>query len=219
VIVDAATIAMTSMICSVVTGIEECTELLFAQMAPLLDERLREGRKCGKSQVLGRTPIANRIDLLNAFSLICQYHKEKTDDRPQAPSAGRCPPAKVYAAIATQNGMRNWWTADTRMDETSGGKAEFGFDKRGMVFRMDILTLNPGKQVIMKCHGDHPDWDGTTLTWTIEPRDNQTILHFTQGGLREVTDFMAGCNSMWGQLMFRIKGYVEGKNPGPQWTE
>ena len=51
------------------------------------------------------------------------------------------PAAKVYAAIATQNGMRNWWTADTQMEETTGGKAEFGFDKRGMVFRMDIKAL------------------------------------------------------------------------------
>ena len=27
------------------------------------------------------------------------------------------------------------------------------------------------------------------------------------------------CNSMWGNLMYRLKGYVEGMNLGPQWTE
>ena len=128
-------------------------------------------------------------------------------------------PTKVYAAIATQKGMRGWWTADTVMDEKAGGKAEFGFDKRGMVFRMDITKLDSGKQVVMKCHGDHPEWDGTTLTWTIAREDGQTVLHFTHSGWKKVTDFCAGCNSMWGNLMFRLKRYAETGKPNPQWTE
>lgn len=31
--------------------------------------------------------------------------------------------AKVYQAVATQNGMRHWWTADSQMEEKAGGKA------------------------------------------------------------------------------------------------
>lgn len=38
-------------------------------------------------------------------------------------------PAKVYAAIATQAGLRGWWTADSKTEDKAGGKAEFGFDK------------------------------------------------------------------------------------------
>jgi uncharacterized protein YndB with AHSA1/START domain len=128
-------------------------------------------------------------------------------------------PAKVYQAVATQNGMRNWWTADTQMDEKVGGKAEFGFDKRGMVFRMDVKKLEPGKKVVLECHGDHPEWSGTKLTFTLAPHDGQTILHLNHSGWKEVTDFSASCNSMWGNLLYRLKGYVEGKKPGPQWTE
>src|SRR5712692_7701297 len=35
------------------------------------------------------------------------------------------PPEKVYAALATQAGLRSWWTADTVADHKTGGKAEF----------------------------------------------------------------------------------------------
>jgi hypothetical protein len=105
------------------------------------------------------------------------------------------------------------------MDEKAGGKAEFGFDRRGMVFRMVVKKLDTGKQVVMQCHGDHPEWAGTTLTWTVDREGEKTILRFDHSGWREVTDFCASCNSMWGNLMFRLKGYVEGRNPGPQWTE
>ena len=128
-------------------------------------------------------------------------------------------PAKVYAAIATQAGLRSWWTADSTADEKTGGKAEFGFDKRGMVFRMKIETLEPGKRVVLSCHGDHPEWDGTLLTWDVSPENDGTILRFTHSQWKSVSDFCASCNSTWGELMFRLKDYAEGKNPGPHWKE
>lgn len=128
-------------------------------------------------------------------------------------------PQKVYAAIATQAGLREWWTADSRAEEKVGGKAEFGFDKRGMVFRMDIKQLDPGKRVVWNCHGDHPEWNGTVLTWDLSPQDGGTMLRFTQSGWKSISDFYASCNSTWGELMYRLKDYVEGKNPGPHWKE
>jgi hypothetical protein len=30
---------------------------------------------------------------------------------------------------------------------------------------------------------------------------------------------VATCNSTWGELMYRLKGYVDGKNPGPHWRQ
>ena len=66
-------------------------------------------------------------------------------------------PEKVYAAIATQAGLRSWWTADANAGQTVGGRAEFGFDKRGTVFRMKIEKLDPGKRVVWSCHGDNPE--------------------------------------------------------------
>jgi uncharacterized protein YndB with AHSA1/START domain len=74
------------------------------------------------------------------------------------------PPEKVYAAVATQAGLRSWWTADTTSDDKAGGKAEFGFDRRGMTFRMTIEMLDPGRKVVWNCHGDNPEWVDTTLT-------------------------------------------------------
>ena len=128
-------------------------------------------------------------------------------------------PDKVYAALTTPSGLRGWWTADVRADEKAGGKAEFGFEKRAIVFRMNIEKLEPGKQVVWTCHGDQPEWNGTTLTWNIAREGDATVLRFTQSGWREITDFCTSCNSMWGHLMFRLKAYVETGKTDPQWTE
>jgi uncharacterized protein YndB with AHSA1/START domain len=126
---------------------------------------------------------------------------------------------QVYAAIATQEGLRGWWTADSTAGKKQGGKAEFGFDKRGVVFRMRIETLEPGKKVVWTCHGDHPEWDGTTLTWTIAPEDGVSALRFTHSGWKSMSDYYAMCNSTWGELMYRLKAYVESGRPNPRWRE
>jgi uncharacterized protein YndB with AHSA1/START domain len=128
-------------------------------------------------------------------------------------------PAKVYSAVSTTDGNRGWWTADSKVEAKVGGKAEFGFDHRGMVFRMTVDKLIPEQEVVMSCHGDHPEWNGTTLTWKIRKDGDQTTLRLTHSGWKSMTDFCASCNSMWGQLMYRLKGFVEGNVPGPQWTE
>jgi len=126
-------------------------------------------------------------------------------------------PDQVYAALATADGLRRWWTADTKAEEKVGGKAEFGFENHQFTFRMAIENLEPGKQVVWHCLGDHPEWAGTTLTWTIAREDGATVLRFTQSGWKSISDFCASCNSTWGELMYRLKDDLEGKNPGPHW--
>jgi uncharacterized protein YndB with AHSA1/START domain len=127
------------------------------------------------------------------------------------------PPQKVYAAQATQVGLRAWWTADSTADEAVGGKAEFGFGNKGAIFRMTIATLDPARQVVWNCRGDNPEWDGTRLAWTITPDGSGSLLRFTQSGWKEMTDMVASCNSTWGELMYRLKDSAEGKHPGPHW--
>ena len=128
-------------------------------------------------------------------------------------------PPKVFAAIATSAGLRGWWTADSQTEDHASGKAEFGFDKRGTVFRMKIENREPDKRLIWKCHGDDPEWTGTTLTWGLSPKGEGTTLRFTHGDWKSANDYYAMCNATWGELIYRLKNYVEGKNPGPHWRE
>jgi uncharacterized protein YndB with AHSA1/START domain len=127
-------------------------------------------------------------------------------------------PQQVYAALATSSGLASWWTADAHAEQKVGGKAEFGFNKRSVMYRMTIDALDPGKQVAWSCHGDNPEWRGTTLTWTITADGAGSVLRFTHGNWKSASDFFAMCNSTWGELMYRLKGYLEGNAPGPRWT-
>lgn len=128
-------------------------------------------------------------------------------------------PRKVYDALATQTGLRGWWTADSTADERVGGHAQFGFMKRAVVFKMTIEELTPPARVVWACHGDRDEWRGTKLTWEVVPEGQGAILRFRHANWQTASHFFASCNSTWGELMYRLKAYVEGKNPGPHWTE
>jgi uncharacterized protein YndB with AHSA1/START domain len=128
-------------------------------------------------------------------------------------------PEQVFAALATSGGLRGWWTADSTADTKVSGKAEFGFNNRQVMFRMTIEELEPGKRVVWRCHGDSPEWIGTTLTWDIAPTEGGSVLRFSQNGWQSMSEMYALCNTTWGELMYRMKLYLEGGNPGPHWTE
>ncbi|MEE9181023.1 MAG: SRPBCC domain-containing protein [candidate division NC10 bacterium] len=128
-------------------------------------------------------------------------------------------PEKVYEAIATQKGLKGWWTGDSVAEPRVGSVAEFGFYNRKILFRMRIEELTPGKRVVWACIGEDDDWRGTRLTWDISQKDEKTFLHFIHGDWRSTSGHFALCNSTWGMLMYRLKDYVEGKDPGPYWKE
>ncbi len=129
------------------------------------------------------------------------------------------PPETVYASLATQAGLRGWWTRDAVAEEQIGSRAEFGFDHRSVVFRMSVEELVRGKRVGWSCHGDHPEWKGTRLVWEITPDGEGSVLRFRHQHWKEASDFFAMCNSTWGELIYRLRDHAEGKAPGPHWTE
>jgi uncharacterized protein YndB with AHSA1/START domain len=127
------------------------------------------------------------------------------------------PPEKVYAALATAAGLKGWWTADTVVDERVGGEAVFGFEQHNYIFRMTIEQLDPGRTVVWRCHGEHPEWDGTTLAWSVAREDGASMLRFSHSDWREMSEFCAMCNSTWGELLYRLKAYVESGRANPHW--
>jgi uncharacterized protein YndB with AHSA1/START domain len=128
-------------------------------------------------------------------------------------------PKDVYDAVATQRGMQGWWTGDTKMEEKLGGRVEFGFEQRAVVFRMRVEALEPGRRVAMSCSGDPAEWAGTTLEWNVRPNGEATTIDFCHGRWKGMTPYAAMCNSTWGELMYRLKNFVETRQPDPHWKK
>ena len=124
---------------------------------------------------------------------------------------------KVYSASCDASWPAELVEGGCQRRREGRPKAEFGFDKKAIVFGMKMEKLEPGKTVAWRCHGDQLEWNGTTLTWAW--RRMIKAVRFTHSRWKALTEMYAICSSSWGALMYRLKNYAEGRNPGPHWTE
>lgn len=131
----------------------------------------------------------------------------------------QAPPQTVYEALTTQEGLQNWWTVDTQALPEVGSLAVFGFFNRSTVFRMRIDELIPEKRVKWSCEGDVDEWIGTEIQFDLESDEGAgSKMRFQHKNWRSMEGIYAQCNTTWGNLMFRLKAFAEGKNPGPLFT-
>ena len=116
-------------------------------------------------------------------------------------------PQIVYNAITSQEGLANWWAKQTTAKREVGFVNVFTFGK----FRneMKVTKLVPEKRVEWECINSIEEWIGTGIYFDLEEKEGRTILRFTHGGWKEVTDTFAGCTYDWARFMTSLKSLCE----------
>lgn len=126
---------------------------------------------------------------------------------------------KVYDAVATEEGVRDWWTVFTKLENEVGGLAEFRFPKAGFYVKAEITELVPNKLVEWKIVDSlHPessgfqnlrDWEGTTIRFDIQPlSEKETVLQFTHIGLNEELECFEACQRGWTSYLSSLESLV-----------
>ena len=110
----------------------------------------------------------------------------------------KAPVQKVYEALASIEGISNWWTKDTT-GESAVGKilvARFltpdGEVKGSM--EIEVLDLQPDKKVHWKFNDGPPEWIGTEVTFELKQEENYTIVLFSHLNWAEEVEFKAHCS-------------------------
>jgi len=117
------------------------------------------------------------------------------------------PAEKVYEAVATVDGLKGWWTANTEGECKEGGKLTFRFPETGP--EMEVLELSPNEFIKWRCVDCVEEWKDTILTFDIEEKDGGTELLFAQSGWDYQSDFFAHCNMKWATFMLSLKEFCE----------
>lgn len=130
---------------------------------------------------------------------------------------------KLYNAIHTQEGVRNWWTNFAEISEEIGGISEFNFPAAGFYVITENEELLQYEEVVWKViESRHPeasgfedleDWVGTNIRFEIESlSDNECRLHFTHEGLTPQLECFNACENGWMHYLDSLKNYaVHGK--------
>jgi uncharacterized protein YndB with AHSA1/START domain len=119
----------------------------------------------------------------------------------------KTPPDRVYQAITTAEGIRNWWTRDASFDPAVGGLAEFGFYGRRFVVKAVIDELEPHLHV--KWRLTNSAWPGDIVEFDLKPEANHTRLVFAHRGFAEADQRYASATTRWGFYLLSLKQYLE----------
>ena len=125
------------------------------------------------------------------------------------------PVEKVYHALTDQKGLASWWTPVVAAQAKIESIAEFTFP--GIVLKMRISRLEPGRGVTWSVVEAVPDWNDTQVTWDLTPVPNGTKVLLGHRNYASTEGMYARFNISWAWHFISLKDYLEtGEGrPGP----
>jgi len=118
-------------------------------------------------------------------------------------------PERVYSALTTAEGVRNWWTRDVALGSRIGETGEFGFNEHRFVITVRIEELKPPARVGWKMISGAPGWDGTTIAFDLRAEGSGTILSFAHRGFMQTNEGYASATTRWGAYLVSLKQFLE----------
>ena len=116
----------------------------------------------------------------------------------------------VYEAVATKEGISEWWTRDgVRGESSEGSKLQFFFGQPQPAAVMEVTRLGRDGHVSWGCIEGEDEWVGTRLSFDLTSKDDETVVLFTHADWRSPSEFMAHCSARWAYFLLSLKSYVE----------
>jgi uncharacterized protein YndB with AHSA1/START domain len=110
--------------------------------------------------------------------------------------------SRIFKALTTVEGIRNWWSSDTDGEASEGGAFQF---RRN---RLDVTHADPSL-VTWRYSGPAADWLGTEIAFRLQPSEGQTMVLFSHTGWREPNEFMHHCSTKWATFLLSLKDLIE----------
>jgi uncharacterized protein YndB with AHSA1/START domain len=116
------------------------------------------------------------------------------------------PRERVFDAIGTVQGIRNWWTPIVTGSAEVGGELHLGFAGLDEYIVMRVDALEPGSLVRWTCveQTRRPEWRGTSVTFELTGTDGGCELSVSHTGLAPELVELG-----WERFLVSLAGYVE----------
>jgi uncharacterized protein YndB with AHSA1/START domain len=120
-------------------------------------------------------------------------------------------PERVYRALTTVDGIRNWWTRDAALDARVGGTGEFRFYEGKGVTTVRVDALDPPVRVGWKTISSNAPggWDGTAIAFDLRAEGEGTVLLFAHRGFAQTDEGYALVTTGWAYYLVSLQQYLE----------
>ncbi len=117
------------------------------------------------------------------------------------------PAERVFTAITTEDGIRQWWTRDATIEPKIGAAGEFGFYGKRFVAKVTVEELSPAAGVRWKV--TNAAWQGDDIEFKLKFEGTDTILLFAHRGYPRTNEAFASATTRWGFYLFSLKRYLQ----------
>ena len=119
---------------------------------------------------------------------------------------------RVYAALATIDGVAGWLTS-AQGDYKVGGAIKLRFIKAdGREFGScdaKVLELRPAERVLWQVMDGPADWIGTKISFDLKQAGDHAIVMFRHTDWKEATEVMHHSSTKWAIFLLSLKALVE----------
>ena len=115
---------------------------------------------------------------------------------------------KVFEAVSTSEGLSKWWS-DGGVGEPVAGTAydlDFGPEYQ---WKAEVEDVVPGEKFSLTMSESDDDWNGTTISFEIEDRGEESYLRFSHTGWPKDNDHYRSSSYCWAMYLRCLKRYVE----------
>jgi uncharacterized protein YndB with AHSA1/START domain len=121
--------------------------------------------------------------------------------------------SKVYAAVATPEGVAGWWSQETAGDSSVGGTIRVLFRNPSGEpigrFELEVVELVPDQRVRWRVKAGPEEWIGTDIVFSLAQVGDSTIVQFGHQNWREAVEFTAHCSMKWATFLLSLRELVE----------
>ncbi len=118
------------------------------------------------------------------------------------------PIGQVFNAVATPDGLNQWWTLRASGEPTTGSTYELYFAE-DYDWRAVVIKADPPFYLEFEVKNATHDWQGTQVIFSLEDRDSITQVNFSHLGWPENNDHFRTSSFCWAMYLRLMTRYVE----------
>jgi len=116
--------------------------------------------------------------------------------------------ADVFRAIATPEGLNNWWTKTCSGNPTNGGEYALGFGPE-YEWNATVSRYEPESNFELSLTKADADWAGTRLVFRLAEKDGTTEVDFQHLGWPTENEHYRISSYCWAMYLRLLRRYVE----------
>jgi uncharacterized protein YndB with AHSA1/START domain len=123
----------------------------------------------------------------------------------------------AWQALTTHQGITSWWTTRAEVPEGQGAVLKLSFPDAPVTWDLRVDHARQPQRLVWHCVGGPPQWVDTEVAFVLSPaaQGDATTVRFDHVGWREADQMFRVVTFGWGQVLSRLKAFLDSGKATP----